>query len=372
MNSKNIIVTLLFLAILVFLAWTFSDILIYIFVAMVISIIGSPIMRLLDKIHIKNWRIPQFVSSFIALFSIIGIIVLIFSFLIPLIINEFQYIASIDPSMFTKELDLWFANISDMLNKIGVLNDESITEAFSKYYTESISEIKFSNIAGNIFSFAGSLFIATFSIIFLSFFAMKDKSIFFKMIRKFIPTSYRENYDHILQATKTQVIRYFSGVAIEMVVVGTCEGLIALILGLPNPVLIGVVGGLLNIIPYVGPIIALLISIVISVTSLLPTDPTSFTLTMTMVKVVITFGIVKTIDDFVLQPQIYGKSVNAHPIEIFIIILIAGSVGGILTMIIAVPSYSLIRIVVKEFFGEYFIEKEKQKTLVSEDISKQA
>ncbi|MBO7646629.1 MAG: AI-2E family transporter, partial [Bacteroidales bacterium] len=62
----------------------------------------------------------------------------------------------------------------------------------------------------------------------------------------------------------------------------------------------------------------------------------------------------KLLDDFVLQPTIYGKRTQTHPLEIFIVILMAGYVGGIFAMIFAVPAYTILRIVVQVFFGAYF------------------
>ena len=118
--------------------------------------------------------------------------------------------------------------------------------------------------------------------------------------------------------------------------------------------MIGVIGGLLNIIPYLGPIIGVGLSIIMTITTLLPTSPDGALLTSAVVKVMIVFGIAKLIDDFVLQPVIYGKSVKAHPVEIFVVILIAGQIGGIFGMIFAVPAYTLLRIIVKEFFGHYY------------------
>jgi len=101
------------------------------------------------------------------------------------------------------------------------------------------------------------------------------------------------------------------------------------------------------------------VGIVIALTSLIPSNPDSAVLVSTLIKVVAAFCITKLVDDFVLQPTIYGKRTQTHPLEIFIVILMAGSVGGILSMIFAVPLYTLLRTVVKEFFGVYFFKETK-------------
>ena len=63
--------------------------------------------------------------------------------------------------------------------------------------------------------------------------------------------------------------------------------------------------------------------------------------------------IIKGFDDFVLQPTLYSERVKAHPLEIFIVILIAGSLAGIVGMLLAIPSYTVLRVFAKEFFSQF-------------------
>jgi predicted PurR-regulated permease PerM len=219
-----------------------------------------------------------------------------------------------------------------------------------------MSSISISGLVGNLISFAGAAFILLFSVIFLTFFALKDKEIFFKMVRRAIPLSFRENYDSILEQTRVQVVRYFMGVLIDNIILGVAIGVSCYFAGIPNALLIGVLAGILNTIPYVGPFIAMGLGLALSIVSLLPTYPTAETLSLLFWKMAIIFAVLKAIDTFLLTPVIFGKVVQAHPIEIFIVILLAGYVGGILGMIFAVPAYSMLRIVIKEFFGSYYFK----------------
>lgn len=145
----------------------------------------------------------------------------------------------------------------------------------------------------------------------------------------------------------------------EMIIVGFIEIILGLILRVPNAIAIGTIGGLLNIIPYVGPLIAALTGIVLSVSSIFTHDMASNMILITIIKVVSVFCVAKLIDDFVLQPYIYGKQTHTHPLEIFIVIMMAGYVGGVFAMIFAVPAYTLLRIVINEFFGAYFANTEE-------------
>lgn len=298
---------------------------------------------------------PQSLAAAITLIALLGFITTLVAVIVPVVSRELVLISSINPELFTNEIQNWLSSLEHFLVDYGMLDStEHLSTILVDQFSTILKSIDIQYLAGNIFSFATSLFIAVFAVTFLTFYSLKDQSIFFKTVEKMIPVFYRDSYHKILNASKPPLIRYFTGVFLEMAIMGLMEGLLCFFMGIPNPFLIGVIGGLLNIIPYLGPIIGVGLSIIMTVTTLLPTSPDGALLTSAVVKVMIAFGIAKLIDDFVLQPVIYGKSVKAHPVEIFVVILIAGQIGGIFGMIFAVPAYTLLRIVVKEFFGHYY------------------
>jgi len=354
-NNKSLIAVIIFLAIIIFLGWFFSDILIYMFAAFVLSFLGTPLVKLLTHIKIGKFQFPVSLAAAITLIAIILVIFLAFYFLIPVISKEITSLMAIDPTVITSGMQDWFNKFDQPLRKFGIIGrHEHFSAIISNEWQGIIQKVDMSNIVSNTLSATGTILVALFSILFMTFFSLKDHSIFFKMIKGWIPLKYRDNFDHILEATRKQVSSYFIGVLIEMLTVGALDMILCLMFRVPNAVLIGSIGGLLNIIPYVGPLIACLASIVITVTSLIPLTPEAHLITAMVIKVVIAFGITKLVDDFVLQPYIYGKSTQTHPLEIFIVILMAGYIGGVFGMIFAVPAYTLIRIVVKEFFGAYY------------------
>lgn len=151
----------------------------------------------------------------------------------------------------------------------------------------------------------------------------------------------------------------------EMFIVGFLEFLICFILGVPNALIIGTIGGLLNIIPYVGTLIAVVVSIIVGVTSLLPASPEMALVWSTVIRIAAAFVVAKLVDDFVLQPYIYGKQTHSHPLEIFIVILMAGYIGGVFSMIFAVPAYTLLRIIINEFFGAQFATADEREEMLT-------
>jgi len=357
MNNKNIFAIIAFLGVLIILGYQFFNVLVFIFLAIILASVGSPLMVLLQKIKIKKRVVPQSVAAAITLLVLVGLVFSGFYLLIPFVIKELEIVSSIDPALYTTAVANWLQEADSFLHRYGLIADnEHVGDILVAQMKTLLGSISVSGIVQNVISFAGATFILVFSVIFLTYFALKDKEIFFKMVRKAIPVSFRGNYDHIVAQTRVQVVKYFSGVLLDMIILGVIIWLACYFAGVPNALLIGVLAGLFDVIPYIGPFIAMGISLVLSVTSLLPTDPSSVELSMLFWKITIIFIVAKAIDNFILQPVIFGKSVKAHPVEIYIVILVAGYIGGIVGMIIAVPAYSLIRIIIKEFFGNYYMQ----------------
>ena len=354
-STKSIIAIIAILAIIVFLGWFFFDIMIYMLVALALSFLGKPLMRLLGRIKIKGKPFPVSLAAAITLIVIFMAIFTVIYFLVPVIVREVTSIMAIDPTALNSGFEDWLNQLDPLLKKFGFLDDG---EHFSTFVSEEVQrlfqQIDMSNVVRDTMGVAKAFLIGLFSVLFMTFFALKDHGIFFKMLGNWIPTRYRNDFSNILDATGKQLSSYFIGVFIDMLCVGLIEMLLCLIFRVPNAPLIGTIGGLLNIIPFVGPLIAAAAAVVISVTSLIPAAPESAYIVNTIVKVLCIIVATKLLDDFVLQPTIYGKRTQTHPLEIFIVILMAGYVGGIFAMIFAVPAYTILRIVVQVFFGAYF------------------
>ena len=345
--------------------WYFTDIFVYMFIALILSIIGSPLVRLLQKIHIGKHYLPDSVAATVTLVAIVAVVGTLINMIIPLISYEIKQLQNIDLTAMLDNLEKASRQADRWLrHKHLVSRNFNLAKLLTNRASEFVGSLHISSIFGDVIGVVGSIFICIFSVLFMTFFALKDDTVFWTMIKKYIPTSLRDNFDNILTETKKQLRRYFLGVFIEMVFVGVLDGLICWALGIPNALLIGAIGGLLNIIPYVGPLLACITSIGIGVYATLTTGDAA--VTPVIIKIAAAFGAVKLIDDFVLQPNIYGKSVNAHPLEIFIVILIAGKVGGVWGMLFGVPAYTVLRIVAREFFAQYFIPAQEAKEPVEE------
>ena len=176
------------------------------------------------------------------------------------------------------------------------------------------------------------------------------------------PPQHLEAIKDILKQTKKLLTKYFIGILLDMLFVATLTTIALSVLGVKNCLLIGVFAGIMNIIPYVGPLIAASFGIMIGVTSNLELDFYSQLLPL-VYKIGLVFLVVQLIDSIIFQPLVISNIVKAHPLEIFLVILIAGTLIGIGGMIIAVPVYTILRIVAKEFLYNFKIVQQLTKEL---------
>ncbi len=352
---------LLFLA-LIF--WYFSAILAYIGIAVVLSFIGRPLVDFLNKATIKGRKIPISVSAGLTLALLWFVMVVFFRTFIPMIAEEAKQLSNIDVQSAVHSLDEPIKNIEAFVSKYSSDGGDFKIQAL---ITENLSSVlKFSDISsifGSLAGTVGGLFIALFSISFITFFFLKDSSLFIDSLVLFVPEKSEEGVRHVLDSIKNLLMRYFVGLFFEVILVGTMVtvGLTIVGMGFSHAVVIGLFAGLINVIPYIGPIIGTLFGLIIGIATNLGADFYAEVVPL-LGYTALVFLIVQLIDNILFQPLIYSNSVNAHPLEIFLVILFAGSMSGILGMMLAIPAYTIFRVIAKEFFNKYrFVRKLTEK-----------
>lgn len=347
---SRIVIAVLVLALIAFLAWRFSSILTYILIAAVLSIMGNPLVKLLDKIKIKRWKFPHVLSSFLALITLIVVIGGLISIVAPLITNQAEMISRIDLEEVTGSLDKPLAEMQEFLMEYNLLQEkETLESAIIKNFESVVSFATFSDIFKDVLGLAGSLFIGVFAVLFITFFFLKEEDLFFNGIMLMIPLKYHEEGKKILKDSRRLLSRYFVGLLIELTAMVTLISTGLTIFGVKNAFLIGFLGGIMNVIPYLGPVIGTILGVILGTITFLSGGGAYADIFTLIVTIVTTFAISNLIDNMVLQPWIYSSSVKAHPLEIFLVIMIAGSMAGVLGMVLAIPSYTVLRIIAKQF-----------------------
>jgi predicted PurR-regulated permease PerM len=354
-EKNKLFFIILIICVVGFLAWYFSQILICILIAGIISIIGYPLVELFNRIHFKKIKLPHMLSVFLTLIIILAIVLGLLSFFIPLVIKETRMVASIDGQKlvdYYRPQVLWLQNT---LLQYGIITKGGTLESLLKDNINHFFDFSiFSNILARVISFTGTLLFYVFSILFLSFCFLLDVMMLPRFILMLIPRKYEEQVKHIMLRSKAVLSRYFIGLVINVLVMIASYAISLSIVGVRGALVIAFFAGIVNIIPYIGPLIAVGTGIVLGVTGVISNGLYGATGT-TILKVILAMLVVILLDNIVYGPLIQGRSLKVHPVEIFLVIIAAGSIGGIPAMIIAVPSYAFFRIVGEEFFSQFRI-----------------
>ena len=359
------------LAIILALCFYFKNVLVYIVAAFVVSLIGRPIMQLLRKISIKKRHLPDWLLAVLTIILIIAFLALIVTQMAPMVSNIIRDASALQNSSYfesnpIEKLNAWLIGLFPNLGR-----DFDITSVVLVKLREVVDFGKVSGIVGSVASVVTSTFVALFSVVFISFFFLKDDTLFERIICALVPDRHEAQVGKTLNDIKQLLSRYFVGLIIEMFGVAVIDFLgLWLIARLDFSYAIGIafIAGLLNIIPYVGPLIGEFVGVVFGIVLKLGTgaglDVNIWIFALIILAIMLT---AQLIDNFIYQPLIYSTSIKAHPLEIFIVLLMAGHIGGAVGMLVAIPAYTVVRVIAIRFFYRYKAIKRLIPDLSEED-----
>jgi len=362
MNSKTIangILRAIFLItgvlFVLYFLFLIKAILVYVLLASVISLIGRRIVIFFDV----KLKFPNTIAVVITMGFFVGILALLISLIVPLVVEQSHNLSKIN-------IDEVQLQISQLLSQIDLYFTEKGLHILDSLHNISLSDMvnlgSISTIFSSVISFIGSFSIGLLATLFISFFMLKDGAILDNMIFTVVPNKMENKARKSWETIKDLLSRYFTGLATQVTILFILYIILLSIFGVKNALIIAMICALLNLIPYVGPLVELVLIISLTITGQLGLDFQSQILPTTTY-VFIGFVIIQLLDAFVNQPMIYSKSVKSHPLEIFLAILIGGTLFGVVGMIVAVPSYTALRVILKEFLSENKIVKNLTKDL---------
>ena len=334
--------------------WYFSSIFIYLGVAVVLSLIGRPIVRLLGMVKIRGNELPDTLKALVTLLTLFALLFSILSFFVPLVVDISGQVSGIRVESLRENLQEPLATAKELntqYNFIEVPAGSTLEEELLAQFQRVIEEINVSNILSGVLGFGANFLIGLFSTTFITFYFLKERKLVHGMIMALTPDAYMERVSKVLENVKKLLTRYFVGVVLEILLVGGLVSLGLGILGVKDALFIGYFAGIFNVIPYIGPIIGGSMTATMTLLNSLQLNFYQETLPL-MGEALAIFLLVQLIDNFIFQPLIYSSSVKAHPLEVFIVILMAASLGGPVGMILAIPSYTFLRVIAKEFFNQ--------------------
>lgn len=344
---------------LLLLAYVFFNIVIYVLISAILFLIGSPITKKLESIKIRGKQIPDALAAAFTLFSIAMVLLLLFKMIVPPLITQANLLSNLNFYDVLHNILAQFPGLDNTLKSFGTATD--IKLALSSQLDSFLNVSNVSWVVNNLFSYTGTILGGTLCVLFITFFFLKDERILKESILTITPSTYETSIQDILHTSKKMLSKYFTGLFIDMLIVGTLAGSLMWIMGIDNALIIGFTAGILNVVPYIGSMITMIVAVFLGVSGCIAHGDYALimgTITKTF------FGLlsINLIDGFIFQPFIFSNSVKAHPLEIFIVTLMGATIGGIAGMIVALPVYTIFRIVAKEFLTRFkFFKKLTEK-----------
>ena len=348
------------LAILAYLCWYFKSVLVYIIVAFVVSLIGQPVMRLLRKIRIRGKAAPNGLLAILTIVLILGTLILVVTQVIPVvtgIVRDAAVLNSVtaDGNPLDRVND-WIVSLFP-----GLGPDFNIITILMDKLREVTNLSNVTSVISSVTSFVTSLVVGLFSVVFISFFFVRDETLFRKIVSALVPDRMEGKLAKSLGDIEGLLSRYFVGLLVEMTGVALLDFLglwLIARLGFSNALGIAFIAGILNVIPYVGPLVGEVVGVVLAVILKYGTGVglgvNIWVFALIVLAIMLTTQLV---DNFVYQPLIYSTSIKASPLEIFIVILLAGHIGGVVGMLVAIPAYTVVRVIASRFFPDLKLVK---------------
>ncbi|EAR12654.1 hypothetical protein PI23P_08510 [Polaribacter irgensii 23-P] len=333
--------------------FTIQSVIFYIIIAGILSLIARPVILFLCT-RLKFPNTLAVIFTMLLLLSFLSGLIVLF---IPLIAEQGKSLSLLEVDDLQASVQEIYAEINSyFLSKgIDVLNELKNIDLLA-----SFKEIP--NFLNAVLEAIGSLSVGLFAVLFISFFFMKDRHLLKNGMMTLIPTGKEGRFSKSLEAINSLLSRYFIGLLSQITILYFFYALILLVFDIDNALVIAFLCALLNLIPYVGPIIGAVIMFILSMTSNIGLDFQTEMLP-TSIWILFWYLMAQLVDNFVSQPLIFSKTTKSHPLEIFLIIVIGGLLFGILGMIAAVPMYTALKVILKEFLSDNKIVKSLTKNI---------
>ncbi len=345
--------TVLGICLLCYFLFKIQSVILYLIIAAILSLIGRPIIIFIRR----RLKFPNTIAVVTTMFLMLSLLTGIIVLFIPLIIEQGKNLSLL-------EVDELQANIQDLFTQTTIYFSSKginiLDELMNVDFTNQFKTIP--DLFNAILATLGSLSVGLFSVLFICFFLMKDSRILKNGLLMLVPKKNENRFSDSLEVINDLLSRYFIGLIFQITILFIIYTVVLLLFGISNAVVIAFLCALLNLIPYVGPIIGALLMFTLSMTSNIGQDFQAYILP-TSLKIMIWYFLAQLLDNFVSQPLIFSKTTKSHPLEIFLAIIIGGLLFGVTGMITAVPIYTALKVILKEFLSENKIVKSLTKNI---------
>lgn len=350
MSLKKYSVPLFTLIALIAFVYLFTNVFVYLVISLVLSLLGMPIVQFLSKLKIGNFKINVGISALITLcffFCVIYVIVITF---LPPLISQISFLSQSNFHDVMNDILVYYPGLKRTLSQFG--SEQQIMQGITQQADQFLNFKNVSFVFNNTLSYAGSFLGGLFSVLFITFFFLKDGMLVVRSLLLLTPSNYEGEMIDIFRTSKKMLSKYFTALFIDVLLVSIIVTFLMWLFGIRNALVIGCLAGVMNVIPYIGPIVTLFFAVFLGVSGCIEYNQYEL-ISSTITKIIFILIGTNLLDALFIQPTIFSNSVKAHPLEIFLVILMAGALGGIVGMIVAIPSYTLLRIIAKEFLAHF-------------------
>ncbi|MGL1888760.1 MAG: AI-2E family transporter [Reichenbachiella sp.] len=359
MRNRPLLVILIFLALFVFSAWLFSDIFIYVCISIVIATILRPLTNMINRTYIFRMKIPRVIAVLLSFCVIIGVVSLFMLLFIPLIAEQINVISGLSFEEIYSHVSSPLVDIENKLIEYNLVSntEHSLTETIRKSTFSIIKNINFQSLINNLLTLTGGVFVTMMALGFITFFLLLENGLISRLMISMVPNEYFELFISAIHKIEHLLSNYLIGLMVQMLSIFSMAAIGLSIFGIKYALTIAVFAAVVNLIPYMGPMLGAIFGILVGLSTSAHFALDNVTILL-MAKIGAVFAVVQVADNVLLQPMIFSKSVKAHPLEIFVVIFAAASLAGIPGMIAAIPVYTIIRVSVMEIsegFNSYQI-----------------
>lgn len=288
--------------------------------------------------YIQRFKVPRIVAILIIYLLIIGLLILAIGNLVPTIARQFTALANELPG-YAYQTFQFFENLSRSPELISFMDEQAeLLDTAQQKLVDFANNLP-SIITGsfqNLLGLVANIAIILVTVPLLLFYMFKDGHKFPIAVSKFLPTEYRKEALTILKETGSTLAAYIQGQVTVGLFVGILSLIGYLIIDLRFALVLAITVSVTNIIPYVGPLIGGAPAVIVGFFD----SPTKGLL------VLVILVIAQQVEGNILSPLILGKSLDTHPATIILLLLAAGNLAGVLGMILAVPTYAVIKTIV--------------------------
>ena len=288
--------------------------------------------------------LPRVVGFLLSFIVIAFIIVLIMMNAVPKVIEQTVQLTQNLP-VYAEESGRW---LTELAKRDEFKNFNLEEQLASANLTIKVGIVSVTSSLSRIVGFAMKFFVLLFTVPFILIFMFKDGHKFLDAVSQFFPLSIRKELRQTVRELNETLSAYISSTVLDAFIIGILSFIAMTIFKQPYSLLLALFCGITNIIPYVGPFIGAVPAIIVGL----------FISPLQALYMALSVLVIQQLDGNLIKPLLFGKSLNIHPLTIILVLIGAGSVAGIVGMLICIPVYAVIKTLIINIHKIYQLRRE--------------